>query len=84
MEKERFLEEALGPEIKYGKGIVWIPTTLYTIISVVGTPGNILTTLTIYKISYMKTPPNYFIFNLAIADLMTLVLGKYSSLSVYI
>ena len=76
-EKERFLEEVLGSEHKYGKIQVWFPSILYPIISLLGIPGNILTCLSIYKIPYMRTPSNFFIFNLALSDLLSLSFGTY-------
>ena len=75
-EQNQFLQETLGSPRKYGKKKVLIPTIFYSTVSVLGIPGNILTCLTIYKNSYMKTASNFFIFNLAIADLVTLILGK--------
>ena len=75
-EQNEFLLETLGSPRKYGKKKVLIPTIFYSTVSVLGIPGNILTCLTIYKNSYMKTASNFFIFNLAIADLVTLILGK--------
>ena len=76
-EKEQFLEEVLGSEHKYGKIQVWFPSILYPIISLLGIPGNILTCLSIYKIPYMRTPSNFFIFNLALSDLLSLSFGTY-------
>ena len=75
-EQDRFLEEALGPKHKYGETKVLVPTIIYSAISVLGIPGNILTCLTILTNSYLKTAPNYFIFNLAAVDLLTLIIGK--------
>ena len=76
VEQDRFLEEALGPQHKYGEEKVIIPTIIYSAISIFGIPGNILTCLTIVTNSYLKTAPNYFIFNLAIVDLITLIIGN--------
>ena len=78
-EQDRFLEEALGPQHKHGETKVLIPTIIYSAISILGIPGNILTCLTIITNSYLKTAPNYFIFNLAAVDLITLIIGKKSS-----
>ena len=78
-EKDLFLEEALGPQHKYGEEKVIIPTIIYSAISIFGIPGNILTCLTIITNAYLKTAPNYFIFNLAIVDLITLIIGKVKS-----
>ena len=80
-EQQLYLAEVLGAVRKYGNAIVWIPTVVYTIISVLGIPGNILTCLTIAKIPYMRTAPNFFIFNLALSDLLSLILGNHQSYS---
>ena len=76
-EKEQFLEEVLGSEHKYGNVQVWFPSILYPIISLLGIPGNFLTCLSIYKIPYMRTSSNFFIFNLALSDLLSLSFGNY-------
>ena len=75
-EQEKFLGEVLGSETKYGNIKVWIPTIIYSATSITGIPGNILTLLIVCKISYMKTPSKYFIFNLAIVDLITQIFGE--------
>ena len=75
-EKDTFLEEVLGPQKKYGNNKILIPTIFYSTISVLGIPGNILTCMTIVMNSYMRTAPNFFIFNLAMTDLITLILGN--------
>ena len=75
-EKDAFLEEVIGPQRKYGKNKIWIPTIFYSTVSILGIPGNILTCMTIITNSYMRTTPNFFILNLAITDLITLLGGK--------
>ena len=80
-EKEQFLEEVLGSEHKYGNVQVWFPSILYPIISLLGIPGNLLTCLSIYKIPYMRTPSNFFIFNLALSDLLSLSFGNHKLFS---
>ena len=76
VEKDRYLEEVLGPQNKCGEQKVLVPTIIYSAISIFGIPGNILTCLTIITNSYLKTAANYFIFNLAAVDLVTLLIGK--------
>ena len=71
-----YLEEVIGPQKKYGKSKIWIPTIFYSAVSILGIPGNILTCMTILTNSYMRTAPNYFILNLAVTDLITLAGGK--------
>ena len=75
-EKDEFLKKVIGPQRKYGTNQIWIPTIFYSIVSILGIPGNILTCMTIISNSYMRTTPNFFILNLAITDLITLLGGK--------
>ena len=75
-EKDVYLEEVIGPQKKYGKHKIWIPTIFYSVVSILGVPGNILTCMTIVANSYMRTVPNFFILNLAITDSITLLGGK--------
>ena len=82
-EQDKYLEDVLGNQQKYGANKVLVPTIFYSTVSILGIPGNILTLLTISKNSYMKTAPNHFIFNLAVADLITLILGNVIILSYY-
>ena len=77
-EQHMFLEKVIGPQKKYGNNKIWIPTIFYSIVSILGIPGNILTCMTIMTNSYMRTASNYFIFNLAVTDLITLLGGKHS------
>ena len=74
-EQNNLLLQALGPQTKYGIKKVLIPTVFYSTVSFLGFPGNVLTCLIIWKNSYMKTAANWLIFNLAITDLVTLLLG---------
>ena len=47
-------------------------TIFYGALMAIGIPGNLLTCFIIATNSYMRTPPNFFLFNLAAADLLTL------------
>ena len=54
-----------------------IPMTLvYTFILATGVIGNICTCIVIYSNRYMHTATNYYLFSLAVSDLLLLVLGK--------
>ena len=75
-EKDVYLEREIGPQKKYGENKIWIPTIFYSIVSILGIPGNMLTCMTILGNTYMRTTPNFFILNLAIADMITLLGGK--------
>lgn len=74
-EKERYLLNVHGPaqlETNWAVGM----TTFYSFLFLLGVPGNFLTCLIIFMNSYMWASPNYFLFNLAVTDIITLVIGK--------
>ncbi len=53
-----------------------VPITLvYCLIFVTGIIGNVSTCIVIARNKYMQTATNYYLFNLAVADLLVLVLG---------
>ena len=66
----------VGEKEKYGHLQGSVITTYYVILMLVGIPGNVLTCLIIKANAYMRTPPNYYLANLAAVDLITLVSGK--------
>lgn len=56
-----------------------IPMTLvYSVILTTGVTGNICTCIVIYRNRYMHTATNYYLFSLAVSDLLLLVLGEYA------
>ncbi|KAI5187747.1 Neuromedin-U Receptor 2 [Manis pentadactyla] len=50
-------------------------TAVYALIFAVGVVGNLLVCLVILRHQAMKTPTNYYLFSLAISDLLVLLLG---------
>ncbi|RWS30743.1 G-protein receptor-like protein [Leptotrombidium deliense] len=50
-------------------------TILYTLILVTGVIGNVSTCIVIARNKHMKTATNYYLFSLAISDLLLLILG---------
>ncbi|XP_064625206.1 pyrokinin-1 receptor-like [Lineus longissimus] len=50
-------------------------TIIYALIFLTGTVGNIMTCIVISRNKYMHTTTNYYLFNLAMADLLVLFLG---------
>ena len=54
----------------------WILTFVYCAIFITGVVGNICTCIVICKNNYMHTATNYYLFSLAISDVLTLILGK--------
>lgn len=50
-------------------------TALYCVIAIGGLVGNALTCMVVAKNTIMRTSTNYYLVNLAVADLFTLMLG---------
>lgn len=75
-ERDVFLQLAQGSSRRQGKSTS-IGLTLYLVLLLCfGIPGNLLTCCIILTNSYMRTAPNFFLLNILIADIFTLVLGK--------
>uniref|UniRef100_A0A8B9ITZ9 Neuromedin U receptor 2 n=1 Tax=Amazona collaria TaxID=241587 RepID=A0A8B9ITZ9_9PSIT len=69
---EDYLAFLYGPRRSH----LFLPMALvYTLIFVVGVVGNFLVCLVILKHRNMKTPTNYYLFSLAISDLLVLLFG---------
>ncbi|NWQ76888.1 NMUR2 protein, partial [Columbina picui] len=69
---EDYLTFLCGPRRSH----LFLPMALvYTLIFVVGVVGNFLVCLVILKHRNMKTPTNYYLFSLAISDLLVLLFG---------
>ena len=70
------LEDYLGPSRAQGLPETILLTVIYCIILISGIIGNVCTCIVIYKNQYMRTATNYYLFSLAISDVLTLILGK--------
>lgn len=71
-----YLDRILGP--RYLPPKLVIPLTLaYVTIYVTGVVGNVITCTVIVKNAAMHTSTNYYLFSLAISDLILLNLGAY-------
>ncbi|CAN2387316.1 Belongs to the G-protein coupled receptor 1 family [Pristimantis euphronides] len=69
---EEYLAYLCGPK----RSRLSLPMTLvYAIIFLVGVSGNLLVCLVILKNHNMRTPTNYYLFSLAVSDLLVLLLG---------
>ncbi|XP_001508714.2 neuromedin-U receptor 2 [Ornithorhynchus anatinus] len=69
---EEYLAFVCGPRRSH----LFLPMTLvYMLIFVVGVIGNLLVCLVILKYRTMKTPTNYYLFSLALSDLLVLLFG---------
>ena len=73
---EKLLETYLGP--RHRSLLEWVILTMvYSAIFLTGIVGNVSTCIVIAKNTYMHTATNYYLFSLAISDVLTLILGKY-------
>lgn len=68
------LESMLGP-VRDSYTTVVLMTIVYVLILLTGVTGNVITCLVIAKKRYMHTATNYYLFSLAVSDLLLLVLG---------
>ncbi|XP_005988392.1 neuromedin-U receptor 2 [Latimeria chalumnae] len=69
---EEYLALLYGPK----RSTLCLPMSLvYAVIFIVGVSGNLLTCFMILKHRNMKTPTNYYLFSLAISDLLVLIFG---------
>ena len=75
-EQEKFLQLAQGPSRRHSEESSIGLSIYYIILLCFGIPGNFVTCCVILTNSYMRTAPNFFLLNIAIADLFTLILGK--------
>lgn len=75
-QRNSILNMTLGSPQKHSITVTTGLTIYYGILLLVGIPGNGLTCLIILTNSYMRTAPNIFIFNIALADQITLITGK--------
>ena len=75
-QRNSILNMTLGSPQMHSMRVTTGLTLYYGILLSVGIPGNGLTCLIILTNSYMRTAPNIFLFNIALADLITLITGK--------
>lgn len=75
-EQEKFLQLAQGSSRRHGEGTSIGLTIYFLFLLCFGIPGNLATCCIILTNSYMRTAPNLFLLNIAIADIFTLILGK--------
>ncbi|XP_076619619.1 neuropeptides capa receptor-like [Colletes latitarsis] len=79
--ESEYLNEVLGP--KYLPLSLVLPITLaYVIIFVSGFVGNVTTCIVIRKHPNMQTTTNCYLFNLAVSDLLLLIMGIPTELSI--
>jgi hypothetical protein len=73
---EEILQGLLGPRRNKVSTTI-ILTIIYCLIFVAGLVGNTCTCIVIIKNNYMHTATNYYLFSLAISDVLTIILGEY-------
>ncbi|NXJ73617.1 NMUR1 protein, partial [Trogon melanurus] len=70
--EEQLRNKYLGPR----RSSFFVPVcVIYLLIFVVGAVGNTLTCIVIRRHRFMRTPTNYYLFSLAVSDLLVLLLG---------
>lgn len=73
--ESEYIRDFWGP--KYLPLKLVLPVSLvYSVIFVTGIFGNVITCIVITRNSIMQTATNYYLLNLAISDLLLLILGK--------
>lgn len=70
--EEQLRDKYLGPR----QSNFFVPVcVIYLLIFLVGAVGNTLTCIVILRHRFMRTPTNYYLFSLAVSDLLVLLLG---------
>ncbi|NXL88707.1 NMUR1 protein, partial [Alectura lathami] len=70
--EEQLRDKYLGPR----RSSFFVPVcVVYLLIFAVGAVGNTLTCIVILRHRFMRTPTNYYLFSLAVSDLLVLLLG---------
>ena len=80
--KQEYIEAYLGTKRSVGLPEAIVLTIIYCLIFISGVIGNFCTCIVITRNNYMHTATNYYLFSLAISDVLTLILGMYT-LSLY-
>ncbi|XP_022239323.1 pyrokinin-1 receptor-like, partial [Limulus polyphemus] len=70
----KYVLEQLGPK-RAALSMVIPMTAIYSVILLTGVIGNIFTCVVIARNKYMHTATNYYLFSLAVSDVLLLVLG---------
>ncbi|KAL5291377.1 NMUR1.2 family protein [Megaselia abdita] len=80
--KDDFLKFARGPQ-RLPNDLLWLVTIIFGGIFVTGVVGNVIVCVVIVRNSTMHTATNYYLFSLAVSDLMFLLLGLPYEISLY-
>lgn len=79
---ESILLTKLGPKRK-SLPVVVLLLFIYSLIFLTGVLGNVFTCAVIIRTSYMRTSTNYYLFSLAISDVILLIIGMYANLVIF-
>ena len=71
-----YLAEMLGPQRQPWDKLIPM-TCVYIVMSITGIFGNLSVCCVILRIPSMRSATNYYLFSLAISDLLILLVGKY-------
>jgi len=75
LSESEYLKSILGPKHLPLKLVLPV-TFVYVTIFVTGVFGNVVTCIVIRRNPVMQTATNYYLFNLAVSDLLLLILGE--------
>ena len=81
--EEAYLESNMG-ERRKDLVSVGVLTLVYSLIFCTGVVGNLCTCIVIKRNAYLHSATNYYLFSLAVSDVLTLLLGKYISVLVHL
>ena len=70
-----YLQQVLGPQRQPWNTLIPL-TCVYLVLAILGIFGNLSVCFVIFRIPSMRSATNYYLFSLAIADLLILLLGK--------
>ncbi|XP_078048530.1 neuropeptides capa receptor-like [Augochlora pura] len=74
LNETEYLGEVLGDKFLPWRLLLPV-TVVYVVILTAGVVGNLATCIVIYRQPHMQTPTNYYLFNLALSDLLLLLCG---------
>ena len=75
-QQHQFIMTQLGNPQRYTPSVTTTLGLYYGGLLVIGLLGNLLTSLIILTNSYMRTAPNMYLLNLAVVDIITLIISK--------
>ena len=80
---EEFIMSQLGSRTRNRAESILL-TTVYAVVFTTGVVGNVCTCVVIMTNSSMRTATNYYLFSLAVSDVLTLLLGNISPILLFV